>query len=1033
MIALIAALVVAIFILALAVTKPILFKMGIGYTKQRPKQTVFIVLGLMITTTVVAGAGIMADSAANSFAQDESSRYAHYDGVVEDFGSFSLDEDVSWEKFWAQPQVQALVSEVAPYRYVQAFLFDDENLGDNLVLYLLSEQLQAGLGADIPAGGVIINPEYASSGKLRVGDAISLEGSTISEGFLVGDTFSGSMTAFNGPTGWIVGPTTENEFSYDLEHVPLALVVNSTLTDYYLEITSPLGDTTTVSGNGEQLADVYGDGEDRRGTWQFSILSETVGEPFLFSLAFEASLEQALGGWEGRLTGVGADFDAPFYYHQSYAFGNLDEFGSGSGNQFAVKAAPGLTMTEFGDRLREEIQAFGLVGYPYIRSDNPDQEVALVRLAANLTFLSMGGLSIISGIILVVVLMGLLVEERKRSLGTMRALGATRGNLTFMHVSEGTVYAGLAGLTGIVGGVVLAAALLGAVSQLESENANPVLTANPLVYLSAGAGSALLILAVIAWSAYRISRIDIATAIRGEEQDLRKGRERSIVWAVIWCSLGGLFLLLGLISGNADYSSEEYTPPVPPGITLGVSLASIFFAIGLGPLLSKYVGRTVAMPAVSAVLLLHTILSFQYMKLESEWDGMGMLVRVMIIPVAFGILVAYSRLIHEGVVRVASRLGGVAALWDSALSSIRGKPGRNAMTIAVLGSVLMGMTAMGALFQTFSFESVGGMGGYEALVSMRDGDLDEAYASSGVSIDPYSVVDVAVFTRVENARSIFTGSLYGPIWELDDYAVGTTPEFVEKSDYKFQAKNADPWGAVLSGKGVVLGAGATMWDGEQERVPKLGSFLELRNGGNLEVVGILAGAGTIPAFVSNEFLEGREIGVFLKADDVSYAVRVWESSYRSLGAQGVEPALIISEEQEINDLILTFLTSFMGLGIIIGMISLGLTTTRNVLMRRQEIGVLRAIGARTRDVVTIFAIETAYVTTFSIILGLVGGIAMANAFVSAEGGLNYSLQLDWSLLAVLYSFTIIAAALAVTIPAIMASKIRPAEAVRYAE
>ena len=126
---------------------------------------------------------------------------------------------------------------------------------------------------------------------------------------------------------------------------------------------------------------------------------------------------------------------------------------------------------------------------------------------------------------------------------------------------------------------------------------------------------------------------------------------------------------------------------------------------------------------------------------------------------------------------------------------------------------------------------------------------------------------------------------------------------------------------------------------------------------------------------------------------------------------------------------------FLGLGLIIGVAALGVISARAVVERRQQIGVLRAIGFQRRMVQLSFLIESAFVTLVGILVGTSLGLVVAFNVVS-----DAARQPTWdtirfappllSLGAIL--LVVFLASLATTyLPARRASRIYPAMALRY--
>ncbi|MGZ4666667.1 MAG: ABC transporter permease, partial [Frankiaceae bacterium] len=126
---------------------------------------------------------------------------------------------------------------------------------------------------------------------------------------------------------------------------------------------------------------------------------------------------------------------------------------------------------------------------------------------------------------------------------------------------------------------------------------------------------------------------------------------------------------------------------------------------------------------------------------------------------------------------------------------------------------------------------------------------------------------------------------------------------------------------------------------------------------------------------------------------------------------------------------------FMGLGLVVGVAALGVISARSVVERRQQIGVLRAIGFRRRMVQTSFLLESSFVALTSIVVGTVLGIAVAyNVVADAKRTPSWesmTFHVPWLTLAVIF-LLVYGVALATTlVPARRGSRVYPAEALRY--
>ena len=159
---------------------------------------------------------------------------------------------------------------------------------------------------------------------------------------------------------------------------------------------------------------------------------------------------------------------------------------------------------------------------------------------------------------------------------------------------------------------------------------------------------------------------------------------------------------------------------------------------------------------------------------------------------------------------------------------------------------------------------------------------------------------------------------------------------------------------------------------------------------------------------------------------------------RSFLASGLEAESI---QQVVDDTVAASVTfnrliqGFMGLGLVVGVAALGVISARAVVERRQQIGVMRAIGFRRRMVQAAFLLESSFVALTAILVGTALGLLLAWNIIrdtrSQPSWENLELVVPWLNLAVIF-LVVYAVALAATLaPAVRASKVLPAEALRY--
>src|SRR5207244_978126 len=105
----------------------------------------------------------------------------------------------------------------------------------------------------------------------------------------------------------------------------------------------------------------------------------------------------------------------------------------------------------------------------------------------------------------------------------------------------------------------------------------------------------------------------------------------------------------------------------------------------------------------------------------------------------------------------------------------------------------------------------------------------------------------------------------------------------------------------------------------------------------------------------------------------------------SFAQQGLETNVVgegLRNVQTVRQLLDYLLEGFVGLGLVSGMAALGVISTRAVVERRQQIGMMRAIGLKRRLVQLSFVLEVAFVALLGVGVGVALGILLARNVVS---------------------------------------------------
>jgi putative ABC transport system permease protein len=160
---------------------------------------------------------------------------------------------------------------------------------------------------------------------------------------------------------------------------------------------------------------------------------------------------------------------------------------------------------------------------------------------------------------------------------------------------------------------------------------------------------------------------------------------------------------------------------------------------------------------------------------------------------------------------------------------------------------------------------------------------------------------------------------------------------------------------------------------------------------------------------------------------------------RALLANGVEAEALSEVLADTVGASITFnrlVQGFMGLGLVVGVAALGVIAARSVVERRQQIGVLRALGFRRRMVQLSFVLESSFIALTSILVGTILALLVAlNIIRDAQAEPSWAGRLDfvvpWANLALIFLVVYLVAIAATLAPALRASRVYPAEALRY--
>jgi putative ABC transport system permease protein len=177
--------------------------------------------------------------------------------------------------------------------------------------------------------------------------------------------------------------------------------------------------------------------------------------------------------------------------------------------------------------------------------------------------------------------------------------------------------------------------------------------------------------------------------------------------------------------------------------------------------------------------------------------------------------------------------------------------------------------------------------------------------------------------------------------------------------------------------------------------------------------------------------------VFADPEYSMYFIRLADPDQAKSTADAIEAVSIKAEREEEAALFNGFfylMQAFMGLGLVVGVAAVGVIAFRTVVERRQQIGMLRAIGYTRGTVALSFLMESSFVTLLGIVSGIGLAILLAYFLITSDeftatGGKGF--YIPWLQILLVSAFAYVASLVMTFIPSRQASSIPIAEALRY--
>jgi putative ABC transport system permease protein len=767
--------------------------------------------------------------------------------------------------------------------------------------------------------------------------------------------------------------------------------------------------------------------------------------------------------------------------------------------------------------------------------------------------------SIAVGVLLIFLIFVMLAAERRAEMGMSRAVGLKRRHLTQMFLFEGTAYTLAASVVGVVLGVLVGMLMMRVLSGIFTgfykglDLQYHVEWTSLVIAICMGI---LLTFIVVAFSAYRVSRLNIVAAIR--DLDESEHRDEGIIsmflapfrvaWAGIkqlrhghplvflnritlgilgsirtfWWALfrrGPMTIVLGglLIFGGAQSHSEiTYTTGISLLIVgVGLLIRWILTAARVRHLVAGRVGFTAAAlgllvywarPFGRMEDVLHLADAVQLKKLTGGPEVFA-LTALMVLLGAIWLVMYNSDLLIRGVMFFTGRIGALAPITRTSMAYPMSTKFRTGMAVAMFAIVTFMIVYM-AVFKDVLLQNFGqpevASGGWQVVA----GSPDLSNQNLGLTIP----ADVPSLVRADTSIS---SEVRGVGWEnlsmfVFLHQVRADGSVDSRQDIAFSGSALHVVDdGYLTNTGYALQPRATgytsdraVWDAVRDQTGFAvidASNLDSFGGSPAIVAGIkssdasfqpfkvrltapnnAAGVSTTPwtvtviGFMTRPLWSGAYVsartamqsGLFAAPETTTapptgppatalgtplqplaptgyyFALNrgVDETKARlDLGRMLVKDQLepVVVKEQLALQLgsfltLLNLISGFLALGLIVGIAGLGVISTRAVVERWQQIGMLRALGYRRSLVQRSFLMESSLIAILGLVIGaLVGVLESYRFFVTDKtfGTVEFHVPLTEIVLILVGAY--VATLLTTYLPARAASRVAPAEALRY--
>ncbi len=719
------------------------------------------------------------------------------------------------------------------------------------------------------------------------------------------------------------------------------------------------------------------------------------------------------------------------------------------------------------EKSREEIEAVRDIAAPLldgsglgINATKADFILAAEGISSGFTsiFIVLGLFSIAAGVLLIVLIFTMLAAERRSEMGMARAVGQRRLQLIQQFISEGAGYALLAGLVGLLGGVgatFLIAEVMGGLFGDAFPIKGHISTTSLISAYSLGV---FITFATVVAASWKVSRLNIVAAVRDiPDEETSKRKKKTLIWGSLLTLIGVLLLLSAGGSAFPFYAGLSLTP-------FGIAILLQWFGVP-----GRAVFSAVAIWLLAVWLLPDSIFN----RIFGEKDGD---IEMFFLSGIF-LVIGSTLLIVQNTSTLLKLVTAMGGLFKSKLAAVKlavaypgQSRGRTGMAIAMFSLIIFSLVMIATITQnlTAAFLNDEALAGWNITAQGNAGQTVDDFPAkvAQADIDQSQIQQIGKVSQPSGGAAAMrqVGPVQGETGTYDLYLMDQT--FLDTTEWTFDYRatgyttDQAVIDALRSDSSLVVMDILAAFGNDFGPPPGIefvnftetnGVFdpiqVEIQNadGSGSEtftVIGLISpelqflfgmyGTGpNLEAAIGTDSLDTYFIKTSTGADSEAIA-RAIEGQVVQDGMKVTSIQAVLEDAQRIFSGFLYVIQGFMGLGLIVGLAAVGVISFRSVVERRQQIGMLRALGFQKNMVSTAFLIETAYIVILGVVAGTITGLILArNLLTSDSEDLQVDFQAPYGLITIILVGTIAIALLTAWVPSRQASNVAPADALRY--